>query len=77
MPVRLGELAARFGCELRGDQDALVERVAPLQDASAGSVSFLANPKYRRHLAGTRATAVVLDGPAPIAALCDIMNLVH
>jgi len=61
MPVRLGELAARFGCELRGDPDALIERVAPLQDASAGSVSFLANPKYRRHLAGTGATAVVLD----------------
>jgi UDP-3-O-[3-hydroxymyristoyl] glucosamine N-acyltransferase len=61
MPVRLGELAARFGCELRGDPDALIERVAPLQDAGAGSVSFLANPKYRRHLASTGATAVVLD----------------
>ena len=61
MPVRLGELAASFGCELRGDPDALVDRVAPLQDAGAGAVSFLANPKYRRHLAGTRATVVVLD----------------
>ncbi|MDH4106609.1 MAG: UDP-3-O-(3-hydroxymyristoyl)glucosamine N-acyltransferase [Gammaproteobacteria bacterium] len=61
MPVRLGELAARFGCELRGDPDALIERVAPLQDAGAGSVSFLANPRYRRHLASTGATAVVLD----------------
>lgn len=61
MPVRLGELAARFGCELRGDPDALVDHVAPLQDAAAGAVAFLANPKYRRHLAGTRATVVVLD----------------
>jgi UDP-3-O-[3-hydroxymyristoyl] glucosamine N-acyltransferase len=61
MPVSLGELAARFGCDLRGDPDALVDRVAPLQDAGAGAVSFLANAKYRRHLPGTRATAVVLD----------------
>ena len=61
MPVRLGELAVRFGCELRGDPDALVDRVAPLQDAAAGAVSFLANPKYRRHLAATGATVVVLD----------------
>jgi UDP-3-O-[3-hydroxymyristoyl] glucosamine N-acyltransferase len=61
MPVRLGELAVRFGCELRGDPDASVDRVAPLQNAGAGAVAFLANPKYRRHLAGTGATVVVLD----------------
>ena len=36
MPARLADLAVRFGCELRGDPDALVERVAPLQDAGAG-----------------------------------------
>lgn len=61
MPVRLGELAARFGCELRGDPDATVERVATLQEAGPGSISFLANSKYRRHLPGTGASAVVLD----------------
>jgi UDP-3-O-[3-hydroxymyristoyl] glucosamine N-acyltransferase len=73
MPLRLAELAVRFGCELRGDPDATVERVAPLQDASPGSLSFLANPRYRRHLAGTRATVVVLDAASaedcPVAAL--------
>src|SRR5262245_37091313 len=61
MPVRLGELAVRFGCELRGDPDVVVERVATLQDAASGAISFLANPKYRKHLASTRASAVVLD----------------
>jgi UDP-3-O-[3-hydroxymyristoyl] glucosamine N-acyltransferase len=60
MPARLAELAVRFGCELRGDPDAVVERVAPLQDAGPGAISFLANPRYRRHLTDTRATAVVL-----------------
>jgi len=73
MPLRLAELAVRFGCELRGDPDALVERVAPLREATAGSVAFLANPRYRRYLAGTAATAVVLE-PAmaedcPVSAL--------
>jgi UDP-3-O-[3-hydroxymyristoyl] glucosamine N-acyltransferase len=73
MPLRLAELAVRFGCELQGDPDALVERVAPLQEATPGSLAFLANPRYRRFLAGTRATAVVLDagsaGECPVAAL--------
>ncbi len=68
MPARLADLAVRFGCELRGDPDALVDRVASLQDAGPGSIAFLANPRYRRHLAGTRATAVVID--AQSAAEC-------
>ena len=61
MPVSLGELAARFGCELRGDPAAVVQRVATLHEAGPGSVAFLANSRYRRHLAGTGATAVVLE----------------
>ncbi|MFO0449144.1 MAG: UDP-3-O-(3-hydroxymyristoyl)glucosamine N-acyltransferase [Pseudomonadota bacterium] len=66
MPHTLGQLAARFGLELRGDPDATVDAVATLQHARAGTLSFLANPRYRRHLEGTEATAVVLD-PASAA----------
>ena len=73
MPLQLAELAVRFGCELRGDPAATVERVASLQEGGPGSLAFLANPRYRRHLAATRATAVVLDAQAaeacPVAAL--------
>jgi UDP-3-O-[3-hydroxymyristoyl] glucosamine N-acyltransferase len=61
MPARLADLAVRFGCELRGDPDTVIDRVAPLNDAGPGSIAFLANPRYRRHLATTGATAVVLD----------------
>jgi UDP-3-O-[3-hydroxymyristoyl] glucosamine N-acyltransferase len=73
--VRLAELAVRFGCELRGDPEADVDRVATLQDAAAGSLAFLANPRYRRHLAATRATAVILD--ASLADECRVAALVH
>jgi len=73
MPVRLAELAVRFGCQLRGDPDALVERVASLQEAGPGSIAFLANRRYRRFLAETRATAVVIEptlaDACPVAAL--------
>jgi len=74
MPSRLAELAVRYGCELQGDPDATVDRVASLQEAGPGSVAFLANPRYRRHLATTRATAVVLD--AASAAACPVAALV-
>jgi UDP-3-O-[3-hydroxymyristoyl] glucosamine N-acyltransferase len=72
MSVALGELAVRFGCELRGDPDVRVESVASLGSAEPGSLSFLANPKLASQLAQTRASAVVLDGrsaagsPAPV-----------
>jgi UDP-3-O-[3-hydroxymyristoyl] glucosamine N-acyltransferase len=73
MTARLADLAVRFGCELRGDPDTVIERVATLADAAEGSIAFLANPRYRRHLATTRASAVVLDAAAapacPVAAL--------
>ena len=74
MPLRLAELAVRFGCELQGDPDALVERVATLQEATPGSLTFLANPRYRRFLASTRASAVVLDAAA--AADCPVPALI-
>jgi UDP-3-O-[3-hydroxymyristoyl] glucosamine N-acyltransferase len=68
MSVSLGELAVRFGCELRGDPQARVERVATLANADSHALAFLANPRYRAQLAQTRAAAVVLD--AASAADC-------
>jgi UDP-3-O-[3-hydroxymyristoyl] glucosamine N-acyltransferase len=74
MRVTLGELAVRFGCELRGDPDVIVESVAPLSQAGARSVAFLANPKYVSQLAETRAGAVILDARA--APSCPVPTLV-
>jgi UDP-3-O-[3-hydroxymyristoyl] glucosamine N-acyltransferase len=69
----LGELAVRFGLELRGSPDMRVSHVATLAEAAPGSLSFLADSRHRRELAATRASAVVLaaaDAPAcPVAAL--------
>ena len=72
MSVSLGELAVRFGCELRGDPATSIERVATLANADARSLAFLANPRYRAQLADTRAAAVVTaaaDSPGCRAAL--------
>jgi UDP-3-O-[3-hydroxymyristoyl] glucosamine N-acyltransferase len=73
MTVTLGELAVRFGCELRGDPDAEVDSVGALSQAGPRAVTFLANPKYVSQLTGTRAGAVILDAKsavsAPVAAL--------
>jgi UDP-3-O-[3-hydroxymyristoyl] glucosamine N-acyltransferase len=70
--VKLRELAARLDCRLDGDGDIDITRVAGITDAGPGDITFLANPKYEKALAGTRASAVILhtDGPAaPCTAL--------
>jgi UDP-3-O-[3-hydroxymyristoyl] glucosamine N-acyltransferase len=56
----LAELAERFGLELRGDGAVRIRGVGTLAAARPGELGFLANPKYRRDLAGTAASAVVL-----------------
>ncbi len=56
----LADLAAHFGLELRGDPTVRITGVATLDGAGPGQLAFLANPLYRRRLAGTRAGAVVL-----------------
>jgi UDP-3-O-[3-hydroxymyristoyl] glucosamine N-acyltransferase len=71
----LGELAVRFGLELNGEPSLRVSRVATLSHADPGSLSFLANTRYRRQMESTRATAVLV-GPenaaaCPVAALID------
>ncbi len=75
MSMTLGELAVRFGCELRGDPAVRIVRVGTLAGAGSGELSFLANPQYRGQLKGTRASAVVLDAGA--AAECPAAALVH
>ena len=62
MTLTLSQLARQLNVELRGDGDVRVSMVASLQRAGPGALSFLANPKYRRYLKDTRASAVVLSG---------------
>jgi UDP-3-O-[3-hydroxymyristoyl] glucosamine N-acyltransferase len=56
----LGQLSERLGAGLSGDPALPVHGLAALQDATAGQLSFLANPQYRKYLATTQATAVLL-----------------
>lgn len=63
--LTLHELAERIGCRLEGDGDLQITGVAGIEQAGPGEVTFVANPKYLASLAGTRATAVILDDLAP------------
>ena len=70
----LKDLATRCGGDVRGDGSTRVHTVATLQNAAPGSIAFLANPHYRRFLAATRASAVILS--AVDADTCPVPALV-
>jgi UDP-3-O-[3-hydroxymyristoyl] glucosamine N-acyltransferase len=75
MAATLGELAARFGCELHGDPKVLVNRVGTLSSAAPDAITFLANSLYRSQLQGARAAAVIV-APRDREA-CPVASLVH
>ena len=58
--LTLAELAAITGGELHGDSNAVVHRVAPMDSAREGDVTFLSNPKYSKHLAESKATVLMV-----------------
>jgi len=60
MTITLGELAAAIDAVLDGDPHVRVRRVATLDQAGAGDVSFLYDRRYRRFLGITGASAVIL-----------------
>jgi len=71
--LRLGDivaaLAGEFDARLVGDPDVLVERLAPLESASAAELTFLSHPKYQGKLARSAAACVVVGPGAAEAAM--------
>jgi UDP-3-O-[3-hydroxymyristoyl] glucosamine N-acyltransferase len=59
--LRLSEIAERLGCALEGDPSVEIARVAGLQQAEPGDLSFLSNPKYVDRLKTTKASAVLVS----------------
>ncbi len=63
--MTLRELAERLGCRLEGDGHVEIVRVAGIDQAGPGDITFLANPKYASAAASTRASALIARGDVP------------
>ena len=74
--LSLADIIGRLGGELIGDPGVQVSQVATLEEATPGTITFLANDRYLGQLKSTRAGAVIvgeqlratLDMPHIIAA---------
>lgn len=74
MSVTLGQLATLLGAELHGDASIEVSRVANLETAGSGEISFLSDSKYQSFLAQTAASAVLVK--AADLSVCQTNALV-
>ena len=72
----LGEIAAYLDAEVRGDSKLRIAGLSTLHDAGDGQLAFLANPKYTKQLATTKASAVILtsDNAANFSGNCVIVS---
>jgi UDP-3-O-[3-hydroxymyristoyl] glucosamine N-acyltransferase len=57
--ISIADLAQKIGAIVVGDGSAIISSVASLEEANAGQLSFLSNPKYEKLLGTTKATAVI------------------
>jgi UDP-3-O-[3-hydroxymyristoyl] glucosamine N-acyltransferase len=72
--LTLGEIAAYVGGKVIGDPTVSIARMAAIDEAGVGDLTFLSNPRYRRFLPQCRATAVIV-GPGGAAGIGAVEQL--
>jgi len=63
MQFTLFELAEHTGARLSGSGDVVIDKVADITDGEQGSIVFVSNTRYTRHLETTAASAVIITEP--------------
>jgi UDP-3-O-[3-hydroxymyristoyl] glucosamine N-acyltransferase len=63
--MKLSAISELLSCELEGDGSIEIVRVAGLEEAQPGDLTFLSNIRYRRLVKSTKASAIILSRDAP------------
>lgn len=58
--MKLRDIAVMLNAEIDGNDDIDIRRVAKIEEAGEGDITFLANPKYQKYVETTRASAVIV-----------------
>jgi UDP-3-O-[3-hydroxymyristoyl] glucosamine N-acyltransferase len=74
--LKLREIAERLRCRLEGDGDVEIQRVAGIEHAGAGDLTFFSNSKYAAALKRTKASAVIAGDDAE-GVPCAVLRARH
>lgn len=61
MEFTISQIASLIKGSVKGDGSVRINRLAKIQEAKSGHVTFFSNPKYENYLYTTQAGAVILD----------------
>ncbi len=73
MSYTVKQLAEKVGAEFTGDGDTIIETAAPIQSAGQRQITFVSNPAYKKYLATTGASAVVVGTDTDVGDRCAII----
>jgi UDP-3-O-[3-hydroxymyristoyl] glucosamine N-acyltransferase len=63
--MKLSQIASKLHCRLVGDGDIEINRIAGIDDAGVGDLTFVSNRKYVSHIKNTNASAIILNEEIP------------
>jgi UDP-3-O-[3-hydroxymyristoyl] glucosamine N-acyltransferase len=63
--MKLSQIAQKLGCRMVATGDVEIHRVAGIDEAGPGDLTFVSNRKYISHIKSTRATAIILGEDIP------------
>ncbi len=63
--MKLSQIAPKIDCRIVGDKDVEINRVAGIDEAGPGDLTFVSNRKYISHIKSTRASAIILGEDIP------------
>lgn len=69
--MTVAEIAAWLNGDVVGNASVEIVRVAKIEEAGAGDLTFLANQKYERYLATTKASAILVSKQQDLRALAN------
>lgn len=61
MKFTIGQIARLINAKVEGSEKDSVSNVAKIEEAKAGDIAFLSNPKYEQYLYSTNASAVIVS----------------
>jgi len=72
--VKLAEIAVHLESELRGNGDVEITSVIGIEDAGAGHITFVSNPKYAAKARTTQASAIIVSPDFPELSIATIRH---
>jgi UDP-3-O-[3-hydroxymyristoyl] glucosamine N-acyltransferase len=73
--MKLRDIAVLIAAEIEGPDAGEIHRVARIEEAGDGDVTFLSSPKYARFLHSTRASAVIISKTFKVEGINALQHL--